>query len=1010
MRSAVARGLVGTGPEYIECKAPTIPDHVLLDRIGIGAYGEVWVARNTLGTLRAVKIVYRVRFEDDRPYQREFHGILKYEPISRTHEGLVQILHVGRNDEIGCFYYVMELGDDSSRPASNAARRVAGGPNPEEARAYVPRTLRSELRHHRRLPPDQAARISFGLAGALAHLHAQGLVHRDIKPSNIIFVGGEPKLADIGLVTGAGDSRSFVGTEGFIPPEGPGTQQADLYGLGKLLYELATGRDRLEFPQLPEDISVSTDSESLLELNEVVTRACAPDPADRYTAATEMQAELSLFLAGRSLRQARKARRHLMWLKRLALTAGVFLVLSGVGLWLARNEVEGARQRERIATALRERAEVAEHESRNELYAALLEQARATVRSGELGQRVRALDAIGRAASITNTADLRREAFTAFALPDLRFEREIPNAEDVTFSVLNSAFERIALFRGKGAVEIRGASDQKLVATLPPRTEAPAYFGKWSSDGRFIYVKRDLISGGSSADVEVWEVAAQHCVLEARNVPFGLAGFHPKLPRILVGRADKSALIWDLETNAQIARFPLGGAPELVMFSPDGERFATASPGVESSLLLVNDAATGAPLLSKKMTNYVRDLNWHPDGRWLSECDDGSMVHLIDSRTGEMVELGRHRAQSVSAAFSPDGNYAITGGWERELTCWDLRTMQRAFSIGLESYIAQFRSDGRECAVYTGTGVRIYEFEEPHNRVFPEDLGGPLKRAVFSTDGRWLAASGTIRLGVWDFNRGGPGALANEGADARIFFTAAGDLVASGETAFSQWRIAPAKSNGPPQLQRLALPKSDGFASLCVVSNALILTGPQGSRVLRPDSMAADDVGWSPTSPGINGASSDGRWLGIFGSYTPVLDVYRLPGFERAASLTNQANIGTFDFSQLGDEVTLTSQSGIEFWSTRTWKRTRRLTNCISLLYTPNARAWWLARDLRTSGLYDSQTLEAKLLLPSWMFPLAVSPDGKWLAVSVDGRRLQAWDLAWVREQFRDLGVDWTGQ
>src|SRR5271166_6025754 len=136
MRSAVARGLAGTGPEYIECKAPTIPDHVLLDRIGIGAYGEVWVARNTLGTLRAVKIVYRVRFEDDRPYQREFHGILKYEPISRTHEGLIQILHVGRNDEIGCFYYVMELGDDLSRPAANAARPAGGGLNPEEARAY----------------------------------------------------------------------------------------------------------------------------------------------------------------------------------------------------------------------------------------------------------------------------------------------------------------------------------------------------------------------------------------------------------------------------------------------------------------------------------------------------------------------------------------------------------------------------------------------------------------------------------------------------------------------------------------------------------------------------------------------------------------------------------------------------------------------------------------------------------------------------------------------------------
>src|SRR5207302_9711440 len=143
----------------------------------------------------------------------------------------------------------------------------------------------------------------------LAHLHAHGLVHRDIKPSNVIFVGGQPKLADIGLVTDVGTSHSFVGTEGFIPPEGPGTPQADLYGLGKLLYELATGRDRLEFPQLPPGVPQLPEGEALLDLNEVMTRACAPEPKNRYANATELKAELNLFLAGRSLRAARKMER-----------------------------------------------------------------------------------------------------------------------------------------------------------------------------------------------------------------------------------------------------------------------------------------------------------------------------------------------------------------------------------------------------------------------------------------------------------------------------------------------------------------------------------------------------------------------------------------------------------------------------------------------------------------------------------------------------------------------------
>src|SRR5437868_5536198 len=99
-----------TGP--ITGDAPNIPEHHLLRRIGEGAYGEVWLARNIMGVLRAVKIVYRRRFSDERPYEREFNGITKFEPLSRSAEGLVDILQVGRDDAAGFFYYIMELADD----------------------------------------------------------------------------------------------------------------------------------------------------------------------------------------------------------------------------------------------------------------------------------------------------------------------------------------------------------------------------------------------------------------------------------------------------------------------------------------------------------------------------------------------------------------------------------------------------------------------------------------------------------------------------------------------------------------------------------------------------------------------------------------------------------------------------------------------------------------------------------------------------------------------------------
>src|SRR5262245_27899002 len=57
---------------------PAIPDYELLRRIGGGSYGEVWLARSATGVLRALKIVWRHTFEDDRPVQREFEGIQRF--------------------------------------------------------------------------------------------------------------------------------------------------------------------------------------------------------------------------------------------------------------------------------------------------------------------------------------------------------------------------------------------------------------------------------------------------------------------------------------------------------------------------------------------------------------------------------------------------------------------------------------------------------------------------------------------------------------------------------------------------------------------------------------------------------------------------------------------------------------------------------------------------------------------------------------------------------------------
>ena len=264
-----------------ETPPPAVPNYELIRRVGAGAYGEVWLARSVLGTYRAAKIIRRSHFDDARPFERELLGIRKFEPVSRTHPGLVAILHVGRDAADADFHYIMEVADDIQTGIQI---------DPEH---YRPRTLASELKVRGRLPLQECLRVGLALSDALGHLHQCGLIHRDIKPSNIIFVGGIPKLADIGLVTNIGERISNNGTAGFIPPEGPGHPTADIFSLGKVLYQIVTGKPETDFPDLPTSVG-DTSLPRLLWLNQIILKACEDRRELRYQSAAELHAALAM--------------------------------------------------------------------------------------------------------------------------------------------------------------------------------------------------------------------------------------------------------------------------------------------------------------------------------------------------------------------------------------------------------------------------------------------------------------------------------------------------------------------------------------------------------------------------------------------------------------------------------------------------------------------------------------------------------------------------------------------
>ncbi len=183
--------------------------------------------------------------------------------------------------------------------------------------------------------------VGIALAQALHHLHSHGLVHRDVKPSNIVFVHGIPKLADIGLVIGVDATLSQVGTEGFAAPEGTGTPQSDIYSLGKVLYEISTGKDRQAFPEPLTDLGACPDRQQLLELDEIVARACARDPEARYPSALAMQEDLLLLKTGHSVKRLHQIQRRLAAAVRVGVFAVCLLILVGAGwFYAARKERE----------------------------------------------------------------------------------------------------------------------------------------------------------------------------------------------------------------------------------------------------------------------------------------------------------------------------------------------------------------------------------------------------------------------------------------------------------------------------------------------------------------------------------------------------------------------------------------------------------------------------------------------------------------------------------------------
>lgn len=746
---------------------PRIPDHELLRPIGEGGYGEVWLARNVMGTLRAVKVVRRERFKvnETRPYEREYEGIRKYEPVSRTHDGLVDVLQIGRNDAETYFYYVMELADDANSEHRTADEGSSPSPalfvnqslvSPEAA--YCPKTLEAEARSRGRLPVQECVKIGLAMSEALGHLHANGLVHRDVKPSNIIFVHGIPKLADIGLVTEAGNRQTMVGTKGFYTSDSQGTPQGDLYSLGKVLYEISTGQDRELFPQPISNQAPADERAQWAELNEIILSAC---DTSRYATAAEMRDELALLRSGRSIRRIRLLERRVKMATVLAGLLALLVLLGAGAFWVQSLRRTASEQRAKAAGAQ-------EEAHRRQIMEKMLQ---SRFNPHEAGWSSWLWQTAAVAALIHRDSELQAHAAASLMGLDAHLSL-LTNGQGSSI-----AFDRTGqnLMVG-GYTGGRGTNGGRLLHFANGQWEnfaesRPGPVG-FRPDGTPVQ-----FAAKDATDFALTDLVKNQSLIEFKldgglvSAPTDLSiepilAMTPDAKFVAAGAAAIGArfAVWDTVSGKLL--FERSNAVTSMAFGPDGSVLATADEQGRIQIWSLPDGrevrtleGNGVAVLSLAFAPAVeREAAPPKNPTWrLAAGDAAGNVSVFDSKR-PTATIGRGSYNQVYVvAFSPDGMTLASGG-RGQLRVWEAVTGKLLLIIPGNDYVTglSFSPDGKRLAACSRTAhydgrIAVWELENGRGIRTFRGLEGQVEMVEFSSDGKMLAAvSQGQHIGIWD--------------------------------------------------------------------------------------------------------------------------------------------------------------------------------------------------------------------------------------------------------------------
>ena len=264
--------------------------------LGSGGMAEVHLGRDVrLGREVAIKIL-RPDLARDPIFQSRFRREAQ-SAAALNHPAIVAVYDTGEDITAGATipYIVMEY--------------VEG------------QTLREIVHTGGRLAPQRALEITAAVCDALQYSHTAGIVHRDIKPGNVMLTrAGQVKVMDFGIARAVAaatatmtQTAAVIGTAQYLSPEQARGEsvdaRSDIYSTGCLLYELLTGQPPFvgdspvavayqhvrEDPQPPSRLVADVPP----DIDAIVLKSLAKNPANRYQSAAEMRADINRALAGR---------------------------------------------------------------------------------------------------------------------------------------------------------------------------------------------------------------------------------------------------------------------------------------------------------------------------------------------------------------------------------------------------------------------------------------------------------------------------------------------------------------------------------------------------------------------------------------------------------------------------------------------------------------------------------------------------------------------------------------